>query len=400
MTIKKLTKENIDQMKDLFHYCFYEPDNWSWDSENYKTYFSLLNFDNCLGYFIDEELASTYVILDFRFFVRKVLMDMGGIASVTTKPQYRRQGLVKKLAVESLKLMRKNKQYISVLFPFKFSYYRMFGYENCADIPSVVSPPENILLPKDFNQLQIKEISHKDTYKIAESMRKEFGNKYNTVLFSSDKAWRFHHLRKQDKFFAIYQNEKAVGYFITSLKKCEGPWNIRLNITNHLMATEDARLTMLEYIYKHRDQNKEFKIWFYGDEKVIDYFNDLWSDGMNYQITGGPMFRLIDIKEALKLLNFNNAIDFEFTLRITDTMAPWNEEPIKIQIKEGKATITKHSGFEFDLETDIKAFTQLFVGYRSIYDLNRINKVNVNKNLMKNIDHAFPIQTTRLTTGF
>ena len=169
MTIKRLSKEHEPILRDLWAYCFGggEPSS----DEEWNSYYSQLNLDNCLGFFVDNELASTYVIEQYKMFVRGRLIKMGGIAAVATFPQFRKQKQVTALLIESLKVMRKNKQFVSVLYPFKYSFYRRYGYENCADFSWIIAKPSNILLPKEFKPLPLKEISHDDSFDIIMPIR-------------------------------------------------------------------------------------------------------------------------------------------------------------------------------------------------------------------------------------
>ena len=399
MTIKRLTKNLEPIMRDLWAYCFESGEPSS--DEDWDDYFSQLDLDHCLGYFVDDKLASTYVIEHYKMFVRGVLMKMGGIAAVATFPQYRRQRQVKALATESLKLMREKKEYISVLYPFKYSFYRKFGYENCADFSWVIAKPSNILLPENFKPLTLKLIPHDDSYDLIMPLREKIGKKkYNLVIFETPKAWKSHNLKKYSKLFAIYENEEIVGYFITNLKKMPGEWNVRLEMRDALVDTIQARLTIFDYIKKHADQTKDFDFKFMGDENALDYFDDLWEDGIKYQITGGPMFRVVDVEQALQLLEFNQQLKAEFSIQIDDEFAPWNSDRMDIRIVNGKATVSRKEGKDTDVFTDIKAFTQLFTGYRSIDELVELGKVMVTPEKIGMLKEIFPKIPTRLRTFF
>ena len=399
MTIKCLSKDLEPIMRDLWAYCFGggEPSS----DEEWNSYFTQLDLDNCLGYFVEGELASTYVIEHYKMFVRGTLMSMGGIAAVATFPQYRRQRQVSALAEESLKLMRKNGLFISVLYPFKYSFYRKYGYENCADFSWITAKPSNILLPKDFKPLKLKQIAHDDSFDIIMSLREEIGKeKYNLVIFDTPKTWKFHNLKKHSKLFVIQDKGENVGYFITDLKKLPGDWNVRLEFRDALVTTMQARLTVFDYIKKHADQTKEFRFKFMGDENALDYFDDLWEDGVKYEMSGGPMFRVVDIEKAMQLLEFNAQLTADFSIMVEDKYAPWNSDRMDISIAKGKASVTRKDAKDVDLLTDIKAFTQLFTGYRSIDELIELGKVEITSDKTGLIREIFPKVPTRLRTFF
>ncbi len=397
MSIKRLSDEKEEDLRDLWEYCFFSE---QMDDSDWKKWFAILDLKSSLGYYVNNELTSTYVIHPYKMFVRGVLMKMGGIAAVATKPHFRRQKQVTALVTESLKIMKENEQVVSVLYPFKFSFYRRYGYENCAELGWVIAPPKNILIPKDFQPLEIKEISHEESFKVIMSIREKIGKKFNLVIFDSPKMWKENHLKKKSKIFIIIENGKNVGYFITNLEKREGPWNVRLNLRDAIVDSEKARLTVFDYIKKHTDQNKDFSFSFMGDERVTDYFDDLWEGGFKYQITGGPMFRVVDIEKAMELLEFKKNLEVSFSIKIDDEFAPWNTEQMNITIKNGKAKVERSNNKTADLITDISVFTQLFTGYRTVYDLIESNKAIVIKEIAEKINLAFPKRYTRLRTFF
>lgn len=399
MTIKHLSKEHEPILRDLWAYCFGggEPSS----DEEWNSYFSQLDLGNCLGYFVDNELASTYVIEQYRMFVRGNLMDMGGIAAVATYPQFRRQKQVTALVIESLKVMRKNNQFISVLYPFKYSFYRRYGYENCADFSWIIASPSNVLLPKDFKPLPLKEISHDDSFDTIMPIREKIGKKkYNLIIFDTPELWKFHNLKKHSKLFVIQDSGENVGYFITNLKKMPGEWNVRLEFKDALVDTMQARLTVFNYIKKHTDQTKDFSFSFMGDENPLDYFDNLWEGGIKYHVSGGPMFRVVDVEQALELLVFDEKLTANFSLLLEDEYAPWNNERMEIVIAHGKAKVSRKTGKDADLQADIKDFTQLFVGYRSVNELTELGKLEIAENKIGIINEIFPKVKTRLRTFF
>ncbi|CAM5379893.1 GNAT family N-acetyltransferase OS=Lysinibacillus sphaericus OX=1421 GN=LS41612_07495 PE=4 SV=1 [Lysinibacillus sphaericus] len=71
----------------------------------------------------------SFLILPLNMTIHGENYEMGGIGFVATYPEYRQQGIMKKLIIASLKEMRQNGQTISVLAPFSVSFYRYFGWE-------------------------------------------------------------------------------------------------------------------------------------------------------------------------------------------------------------------------------------------------------------------------------
>jgi predicted acetyltransferase len=82
-----------------------------------------------LGIWDENILAAKLHIIPLSIYMQDVEWKMGGIAGVATYPEYRRNGYVKSLMIDSLKHMRNNHQIVSLLHPFDISFYRKYGWE-------------------------------------------------------------------------------------------------------------------------------------------------------------------------------------------------------------------------------------------------------------------------------
>ncbi|MBI4509411.1 MAG: GNAT family N-acetyltransferase [Deltaproteobacteria bacterium] len=58
-------------------------------------------------------------------------VPVSGVAAVSVAPEFRRMGVADRLLKESLRRMRQNGDALSLLFAFRWSFYRKFGYGPC-----------------------------------------------------------------------------------------------------------------------------------------------------------------------------------------------------------------------------------------------------------------------------
>ncbi|MBO4326064.1 MAG: GNAT family N-acetyltransferase [Clostridia bacterium] len=90
-----------------------------------------------------EKMASgSFVLRDIRFggqYVRALT-----VCGLETKPQFRRQGIVRRMMSEGENYGRENGAFLSVLHPFSFSFYRKFGYERVSDTVIIKFPLSTI----------------------------------------------------------------------------------------------------------------------------------------------------------------------------------------------------------------------------------------------------------------
>src|SRR5699024_3959045 len=81
------------------------------------------------GMMNEDEIAAKLHLIPLSVYINGKELDMGGVSSVATWPEYRRNGMVKQLLHHSLTYMKRHGQTISYLFPFSFAYYRKYGWE-------------------------------------------------------------------------------------------------------------------------------------------------------------------------------------------------------------------------------------------------------------------------------
>src|SRR5699024_987951 len=81
------------------------------------------------GWIEQEKIAAKLHCIQLSSYVYGKQFRMGGISSVATWPEYRRQGMVKHLLKHALSYMKDQGITISFLHPFSFDFYRKFGWE-------------------------------------------------------------------------------------------------------------------------------------------------------------------------------------------------------------------------------------------------------------------------------
>jgi predicted acetyltransferase len=397
MSIKPLTRDDFEAFKEIQTFCFWE-DHEMMDERFWNKVLKGIDWDNNLCIMDGDVMAATYVVDDFSGYIRGKLMKIGGISCVATYPQYRRKGYVGKMLVKSLSDMRERGQYVSALQPFKFSFYRRYGYETCAMNLILTADPNNIKLPKGFKPLPITTIPQEETYEAVKELRDHIGSEYNLIQLKTQAAWSLYMFKERDTLHAVMDGDKVIGYMISRLENKDGKSNLR--IMELVAETENARLTLLDYIKKHGDQSPKF-IWKpFGDEPITDYFHEQWENHVQYTQHGAIMFRVVDVAKAVETLDYPIDLSGSFKLSINDPYAKWNNNCFSIEIIKGKASVVESSVSTPDMEMNIQEFTQLFVGYRSIHQLVSGGRAKINTEKKELIDRMFPQKYTRVLLDF
>lgn len=123
MIIRKINQEELD---DFFKVGLYAFGSWQDEPEHDPT--GWFNPDECLGLFDNGRLFARLRNRSFQQVIRGSLKPMGGIASVASYPEHRRQGYVRQLMQAAFVDMREKGQVVSALYPFREGFYGRFGY--------------------------------------------------------------------------------------------------------------------------------------------------------------------------------------------------------------------------------------------------------------------------------
>lgn len=139
LELKPVTQEHIDQFNELLSYVFQvtEADIEESGFENKRAFIRskrpILEVSKVFGWFHENKLISQIAIYPCEVNIHGARYKMGGVTGVGTYPEYANHGLMQDLIIVALDNMRKNKQWISYLYPYSIPYYRRKGWEIMSD---------------------------------------------------------------------------------------------------------------------------------------------------------------------------------------------------------------------------------------------------------------------------
>ncbi len=88
--------------------------------------------NDAFGVFDGKKLAAALWYYPFQMQVAGTYQPMGGISMVATWPEYRDRQLAKQLMVAAQEQMRDESCALSVLLPFKYSFYERMGFAHAS----------------------------------------------------------------------------------------------------------------------------------------------------------------------------------------------------------------------------------------------------------------------------
>ncbi len=391
MEIRNLSEKERIEARRLHRYAFGE---WS-DKEVKDEEITYLDPAQTIGLFDDAgTLISTVAVIDFKQCIRGVSKRMGGIAEVSTYPEGRYQGNIRKLMQYAFNQMQQNGFSVSMLAPFKDSYYEKFDYAK-ANAPYIVGAPQLAIrhyLSIDPGSDWVIE-RHR-----AQDVQKEYTEYFNRFPFPSyhgfviftelkPKIWKD---RCKDSLVVfVKRNGKTEGMsrYRIQRKDPRDESTQELHIIDFYWNSLPAQSVLLNFFARHVDQIS--KVWIHApfDTMVEHWFKD---DVIEIKRHMPWMVRVIDVEQALKDLPAKG--EDEFRIRITDKMCEWNNQIFVLRSEKDLLQVRPASGNPSAVIT-IKGLSALVYGSQSLEELEYLGLLQIKEEWVK---HALQRWFTQL----
>jgi predicted acetyltransferase len=286
--------ERVDTMFPLQAYAFEptaDPDAMRADYLGRVRY-----YESCTNLIAEEdgEARACAVAFPMRQNVRGKLLDMAGIASVASHPGYRRRGYVRALLTRLLTQHRDAGAAVSVLWPFRPSFYARFGYVGLPQHRRVVFDPAGIATAVLDDHGTVERLPMRAAFDEYDAfVRRVHGTRHGFAVFDAVRTAEF---GKSDQWVALARDHErqvigAVAYRISG-------FGGELQ-AHHLLAAEPlGRALLLQFLGRHADQVRTV-----GVTVGTDDVPELW--GVDLAVTttarvalpdnAAPMARILDV---------------------------------------------------------------------------------------------------------
>ncbi len=369
MEIKKINANNLEQVRELHVYSTGR--QWT-DSVPSKDELSFYTTDEILGLFEGEKLLSMIRNYTFNQSVRGTIKKMGGVSHVATFPEYRLRGYVKTLINAAFLDMKEKKQSVSLLHPFKESFYSSFGY---------VGTNDNLLV-----KISLDGFSHYLRY--VSKVEGEWEEQRVRAIDVQDEfeAFKFE-LDLLQNHGLVFLNDMSSEYWIEDHR---GVIVVFIKKNNEIMAASkyikigsgengkifaiemywkniESRVMLFRYFAKHKDQFSHIELRIpYG----VNFFEWVCDPTRPFEvkIDNNPwMVRIIDAVEAISDINVN--LEGGISLELHDDYCSWNNGVYNLEAVNNKLKMSKCNSVKPHIKMDIKGLTALLYGVYSVEEL-------------------------------
>jgi len=386
LEIRKLTEKDREAFRKLMRYAFETAKN---NYEDLKWPSDKIPMDLHYGAFEVETLVAGAGIIPFDIRMRSQDFKMYGVGGVASKPEYRNRGIIREIMIKMFKDMQDNHIPLSVLYPFKHSFYEMLGYK---------------LVDEHFTyEFKISDILYKETdyhMKEVERINDDIRSVYDRAILNFNyiakrpeiQFWR--NFYKNNYKFICYNGNQPVGYVIIIFtKKDQELWlkhpEKTIVIQEAFWLDQSAKQTIFNFLWSHRDQRKYVAGSFSAYENITDLLKT--PRIKSRYITDNSLLRIIDVKNVLENLKYP-CDNFSIIFHINDTYCPWNNGffTLTSKGKEINVEFKESSEVSADIEIDIGYFAQLVAGFRTVRDLLEFGFISVNHEKLEILQKLFP----------
>ncbi|GIP40882.1 acetyltransferase [Paenibacillus sp. J31TS4] len=296
------------------------------------------------GFFVDEELAAKLALLPMHTWIGGRKLEFGGIASVATWPEYRRQGMVARLLANALRVMKERGWTLSTLAPFSFPFYRKYGYETYVErkayelrkdqLPQGAAPEGSFCRTDDLALLG--------------SLYEAYAVRYNGMLARDEDWWRTKVLTKKGRF-VVYRSAagEPLGYIHYRVAER------MLTIHEMVWLKEEARRALWAFVRNHDSMAETVKLLAPADDALAFLLPE---PRIKQEIMPYFMARIVDVEAFAALYPFAATGETtQLRLRVRDPHAPWNDGAFVLTIDgegRGRAEREAESGLSTDETTE------------------------------------------------
>lgn len=389
LTLKPVELKHLKQFNELLRYVFQVTDSdieesgYEDEHEIVQAKRPVLRSAEVFGWFDQEKLISQIAIYPCEVNIHGNLYKMGGITGVGTYPEYANLGLMNDLIKLSLKQMRKNKQWISYLFPYSIPYYRRKGWEIMSD--KMTFKVKDTQLPKQLpvsGYVERLPIDHEDVIEVYDQFAKKNHASMIRNELNWEEYWRWEN--EEERTAAVYYNEnkKPIGFCLYWIAQEV------FHIKEIVYLNQEARKGLWNFISAHFSMIQYVKGETFKNEPIAFLFED---SEIKETIEPYFMARIVDVYQFLSHYPFaSTGKPFHFC--IEDPLADWNNRIFgMIWDENGHLTITDEPlGNRVDL--DIQTFTALMMSYRRPSYLYRIERIQTDLETLRTLERIIPDQ--------
>lgn len=327
----------------------------------------------------EAKIIGLFAIYKFLIYRNGRKVPAGGIGSVAVSAEARRERIAYWMMYRAIEIMDQNNVPLSILYPFRHSFYHHLGWGYTGKVNMYRFHPES--LPDYTERRQVTAVISTDEQEEVTSCYQKFARRNNGMVIRQDAQW-YESIFKNSQCYAYRSEESGIveGYLTFRYKPTDkGHQHITtdIDVWDFIWNSRSALKGLFGFISSQRDQ---VNIVNFADQSGLP-FNQILNDPLmaggvldfhlgaeTTHIGTGMMGRIVNLRKALLAAGNMGGVTGKVKLEIKDKLNPANSDPITLDINEGKTELLARNSADITLKTDIATFSAIYWGSLSVMD--------------------------------
>ena len=336
------------------------------------------------GMMNDGRLAAKMHLIPLSCYIHGRKFEVGGVSSVATWPEYRRQGLVKKLLYHGLKQMKQDGQTISFLHPFSVPFYRKYGWELTFTEKQYTIPVEKMRGSWDASGYVRR--TQRDI-PLLDQIYTAYAKNFTGMILRDEKWWE-QRVLKDKPHSAIAYNEKnqPEGYVLYEVKANT------FTVKDMAYASANGWKLLLQFIANHDSMIEQVKMVVPENDNLPLLVDE---PRFKQQIVPYFMARIVDVLAFLKDYPFQGGVHQAVTIHVEDDFFPENSGVYQIS-KHGEVTSVSPGSMKSGngIHCTIQSLTMMLLGYKRPVELYHLGLLEGEQEQIEQLEQLIPEQQT------
>jgi len=285
-------------------------------------------------------------------------VKMAGIGGIGTLPEHRRRGHVRRLMEVAFRSMREREEAFSLLYPFSFPYYRMFGYELVYSHDQYLNPPGAMDVRARRGTIEQVLEATPDVRAIYDG----FARQRNLAMRRTEALWTDHvHADpwKDQIFTYLHRDEDgAPRAYITVRAEPSGDHAIRGLVRDIGFDSGHALARLLPHLPTLFPRATKFSLRLPSDTPLELLVGEPYE--IEHRREAAIMGRVVDVQRAFEATRMPGS--GEINVGVVDDQLNWNAGVWRVRWGDGEVRC-EQTGLSPQLTTDIRVLSQLLCGY-------------------------------------
>lgn len=336
-------------------------------TQNNRAEWTLCAFDG-------PKLVASYGAIPFTMRANGRAMAMAGVTIVGTLPEYRRQGLLRRIVEQSFQDMRDKGQTVAALWASQAAIYQRYGYSLCSvQRRYEVDTVDLNLMVEASPGYEVRRAPAVEALPILKDLYRTFIADRSLYLHRSGPLWQGNVLGDREgegpAHIAICtSNGEPVGYVVYTLRESKVDHPARgqeIQIRDLVWLNIDACRALWAFIGRHDLVGRV--VW--ANAPADDPAWELFAEPrmLRAQDKEGVYFRIVDVAGALAERGY--AMNGEMVIGVgPDRESPWNQGNWQLRVEDGEASV-RATTEPADVQFSIKSLSSAFSGFRRVRQL-------------------------------